>query len=247
MSKSAAARRFDAVERQVAATLERLGHQGLGADLKGLEPLIPPAGTVVNVRFAFRDSGRKSRCNADFAQNWNPLERQIVITFDPISERDAQSQSDSAPGNPAEQRARTPSPQELTAAGRLSANSTNAIEKELAEFVLALDQAERNPRFRDFVGIKAFLNQILPHYCSGWASSSQERQRVLSQAIENNLVVKNSVRNPHSEFSTSAVHLNKLHPVVRDVLQSAEKRRSPFHPVPLKGLPLSSTIASERR
>ena len=118
----------------------------------------------------------------------------------------------------------------------------------LDDFLTALCDAEREPRFREFVGIKPFRDHYLTGRGYDWAESAQARHQVLSQAINEGWVLTGKVPNPKSpENPTTTIRLNRHHQVVVEALKRTHQERSPFRPVPIRGESLSATILAERR
>jgi hypothetical protein len=154
---------------------------------------------------------------------WNARTGKIVITFEP-NEQHAKSKQNPESG------------------GLDPANEALNI------LIRALDKAERDPRFREFVGLKSFRDQYLPAHGALWAADVLQRREVLSRAIDQDLVKVSRVPNPKDpSFPTTAIRLNREHPDARRVLKAAAAERSPFRPIAIAGEQLSSTILAERR
>ena len=72
-------------------------------------------------------------------------------------------------------------------------------------------------------------------------------QNAIRSAIEKRLILVGKVPNPKSpQFPVTSIRLNRLMPDVQEVLGHA-KRDLDFHPIHIKGEPLSATILRERR
>ena len=70
---------------------------------------------------------------------------------------------------------------------------------------------------------------------------------MLRSAIDKRLILKKPVPNPKSpQFPVTSIRLNRLMPEVQEVL-GHPKRDLDFHPIHIKGGPLSATILRERR
>jgi hypothetical protein len=81
-----------------------------------------------------------------------------------------------------------------------------------------------------------------------WAIDPNTRHAVLSGAIDQGLVLRNSVPNPKDpSFPTTSVRINREHPDVKRILTASVAERATFKPVPMPGATLSSTVLAERR
>ena len=115
-----------------------------------------------------------------------------------------------------------------------------------AELLRALDRAESTPGW-SFVSLKKFRDEILPLENVPSIRSDVERQNVLRSAIDKRLILKKPVPNPKSpQFPVTSIRLNRLMPEVQEVLGQPTKDLG-FHPIHIKGEPLSATILRERR
>ena len=109
-----------------------------------------------------------------------------------------------------------------------------------------MDRAESTPGW-SFVSLKKFRDEILPLEDVPSIRSDVERQSVLRSAIDKRLILKKPVPNPRSpQFPVTSIRLNRLMPEVQQVL-GHPKRDLDFHPIHIKGEPLSATILRERR
>lgn len=115
-----------------------------------------------------------------------------------------------------------------------------------AELLRALDRAESTPGW-NFVSLKKFRDEILPSEDVPSIRSDVERQNVLRSAIDKRLILKKPVPNPKSpQFPVTSIRVNRLMPEVQAVLGHPKKALD-FHPIHIKGEPLSATILRERR
>lgn len=115
-----------------------------------------------------------------------------------------------------------------------------------AELLKALDRAESTPGW-SFVSLKKFRDEILPSADVPSIRSDAERQSVLRSAIEKRLILRKPVPNPKSpQFPVTSIRLNRLMPEVQAVLGQPKKDLA-FHPIHIKGEPLSAIILRERR
>jgi hypothetical protein len=118
----------------------------------------------------------------------------------------------------------------------------------LDDLLTALCDAEREPRFREFVGLKSFRDQYLAARGFEWAETPQTRRTILDLAIAKGLVLTGKVPNPKSpQNPTTTIRLNRELPDVKKVLERTHQDRSPFRPAPIRGESLSATILAERR
>ena len=173
---------------------------------------------------------RRKRKTAS-ADNWIGESDQILIRFEPR----ASSENKPVPENP----------------GIMPNSSVVASPSEkniLTELIEALDRAEHR-RGYDFVSLKWFRDTALVGESFEWARSASTRHQLLSDAIESRLILTNKVANPKSaQFPVTAIRLNRLMPEVRKALGAADSGSDlDFHPIEIRGEPLSTTILRERR
>ncbi|HEX4128433.1 MAG TPA: hypothetical protein VHZ24_00210 [Pirellulales bacterium] len=116
-----------------------------------------------------------------------------------------------------------------------------------SDLIVALEKAERDPRFREFVALKKFRDEYLPQLGYVWAQARDACGDALADAIEQQIILKGSVFNPRLPHPTTTIRLNREHPAVNEVLRVRAAERSAFRPVQIQGPPLSQTILSERR
>lgn len=115
-----------------------------------------------------------------------------------------------------------------------------------AELLRALDRAESTPGW-SFVSLKKFRDEILPVENIPYLRSDAERQNALRYAIDKRLILRKPVPNPKSpQFPVTSIRLNRLMPEVQAVLGQPKKDLD-FHPIRIKGEPLSAIILRERR
>jgi hypothetical protein len=119
----------------------------------------------------------------------------------------------------------------------------------ISDLVRILDSAERDSRFREFVGLKPFRDQYLLAHGAAWTQDAHMVRETLRAAIDDHrLVLRSSIPNPKNpEYPTTTICLNREHPEVKRILAAAADQRSPFRPVVISGPPLSSSIMAERR
>lgn len=197
---------------------------GVRTLLKQLQLL--PEGYVCSVRLY--GESRKKKQTASLEKNWHPDTDSVKIKF----ERTAESAQ--PPSHDADQ---TPWALSGTASGARNA---------LADLVRALDHAESRPGYK-FVSLKWFRDTALPSAGFSWASSDSIRKSVLGEAIDNKLILTNSVPNPNSPYPTTAIRLNRLMPQVQEILGIENSSLPEFAPLPIRGESLSATILRDRR
>lgn len=209
---------------EIEAAFSRLRKAQLPTGLEALRYLAPPNGLAARIELQ-RSNGHRIKRTAD-AGNWDPKDCKAEVFFE--LEGDESGEADE--GEPATE-------PELV-----------QVENQMRDLILALDAAERDLRFVEFVGLKAFRDQFLVGRGLPWAADRDTRHYALAKAISAGLVLKASVPNPNRpDFPTTAVRLNREHPVASDVLREADADRVPFKPVKIRGKSLSSTIIEERR
>ena len=192
-------------------------------------------------------SGRKKRSNAS-ADNWSPESGRIEIRFEPArSERKKVAVADG--GGRIESMPVTPMKTEKSpdsAPGAISTYVHPAEADLLKALVKALDYAESKPGWK-FVPLKKFRDEVLPSEDVPSMRTDVERQNVLRSAIEKRLILIGRVPNPRApEFPVTTIRLNRLMPEVKAILGGGVDADMGFHPVEIKGEPLSATIMRER-
>jgi hypothetical protein len=169
------------------------------------------------------EKGRKKRSNAS-ANNWSPSSGRIEIRFEASAEAE-----------------RIVVPADLP-----QAIVPLEIEVRLLQ---ALHRAESTPGW-NFVSLKKFRDEILPHepIASGAFQPTEVHwQEAIRSAIEKRWILTGKVQNPRSpQFPVTSVRLNRLMPQVQEILGQPKKDLG-FHPIHIKGEPLSATILRERR
>ena len=183
--------------------------------------------------------GRKKRSNAA-ADTWVPESDRMEFWLEPSMAETSAS--------------KTPHQGEavsLSNATRQDASpSTNGpgvyVHPAEAELLRALDRAESTPGW-SFVSLKKFRDEILPSEDVPSIRSDAERQNVLRSAIDKRLILKKPVPNPKSpQFPVTSIRVNRMMPEVQAVLGHPKKDLD-FHPIHIKGEPLSTSILRERR
>ena len=115
------------------------------------------------------------------------------------------------------------------------------------ELINALARAESRPGW-SFVPLRKFRDEILGAEHLPSLRTEVERQSVLRSAIDKKLVLVGKVPNPKTpEFPVTTIRLNRLMPEVQQVLGTSNPADLDFHPIDIRGEPLSATILRERR
>ncbi len=192
-------------------------------------------------RISLLDSkGRKKRSDAA-GGNWSPESGRIEIRFEAGPQEQEQPSSEIPRGS-----VNVPSMQPQRFPHNPTASETYVHPAE-ADLLKALDRVESRPGWT-FVPLKKFRDEILPteHFAS--MRTDVEQRNVLRTAIEKKLVLVGKVPNPRSpQFPVTTIRLNRLMPEVRAVLGQGGSPDLEFHPVEIRGEPLSTTILRERR
>jgi hypothetical protein len=190
--------------------------------------------------------GRKKRSNAS-ADNWSPEAGRIEIRFEPsrpAQNRDGAAESGGKPGSLSAGSAKLKRPIESSAH---TPTYIHPAEGDLLKaLVKALDRAESKPGWK-FVPLKKFRDEVLPSEDVLSVNTDVERQNVLRLAIDKRLILIGRVPNPRApEFPVTTIRVNRLMPEVKAILGGGGDTDLDFHPIEIKGEPLSTTIMRER-
>jgi hypothetical protein len=185
--------------------------------------------------------GRKKRSNA-VAHAWSPEKSEPAqFWLEPFA---AAEPVDAEVAPNAETGSASGSPRPQTSHGATSESLD--VHPAEAELLRALDRAESTPGW-SFVSLKKFRDEILPVENIPYLRSDVERQNALRYAIDKRLILRKPVPNPKSpQFPVTSIRLNRLMPEVQAVLGQPKKNLE-FHPIHIKGEPLSAIILRERR
>jgi hypothetical protein len=210
------------VQAEFEAVLARIAEIQLPFGMEPLKTFVPPRGMTARVSLRNRESGRKIKRTAD-ASRWNPATCEVVIAYE--LDEDCEESGGSA------------------------SDGTRPVNVDpVVELLKALDAAERDARFREFVGIKSFRDKYLVDQGYAWALDANKRHTILSGAIDRGLVLRSSVPNPKDpSFPTTSVRVNREHPEVRAILAASSSERATFKPILIAGPALSSSVLAERR
>jgi hypothetical protein len=177
-------------------------------------------------------SGRKKRSTAG-ADNWSPDSGRLEIWLEPC------------PDNPVAENSVLPGRDSGLQNQPNDPGPTVDVHPALVELVKALDRAESRPGW-NFVSLKKFRDEFLPSENLKVMQTDVAQQEVLRRAIEDRLILTSKVPNPKSpQFPVTAIRLNRLMPQVKRILGQPDED-SDFHPVEIRGEPMSATIIRER-
>jgi hypothetical protein len=212
------------LESEIEAAIVYLATADLPKELHALKNLVAPRGMMARVNLRHLETHRKIRTNADADVYWNPsngaVEAAVYYEEEPVG---------SAPN-------------------LQGGDSFGGVARETRDLIVALDQAERAPQFREFVGLKPFRDQYLPRCGFDWVQIPNTAHRILSDAIDQGMIRTSTVSNPKSPaYPTKTITLNREHPAVKEIFKKTADERSIFRPITVRGGPVSSTILTERR
>jgi hypothetical protein len=187
-------------------------------------------------------NGRKKRSNAS-AENWSYESGRIEVWFEP-EDREypelARDVQDSGPISPDSRKSSSESVQRETIVRESDVNLLQVVVK-------TLDRAESRPGW-NFVPLKKFRDEILQSENPELIATAAERKEALDSAIRKRLILVGKVLNPKApEFPVTTVRLNRLMPDVQRLIGQNQNTELDFHPVEIRGEPLSATILRERR
>jgi len=186
-------------------------------------------------------NGRKKRSNAG-ADTWAPESERMEFWLEPSGTQDSESYVE----DPQSAGVLSPSNTTGTDASPTATSAGGQLHSSEVELIRALDRAESTPGW-SFVSLKKFRDEILPVENIPYLDSDVLRQNALRYAIDKRLFLLSKVQNPKSpQFPVTSVRLNRLMPEVQEVL-GLPKKDLDFHPIHIKGEPLSTTILRERR
>jgi hypothetical protein len=186
-------------------------------------------------------NGRKKRSNAG-ADTWAPESERMEFWLEPFGTQDSESYVE----DPQSADVLSPSNTTGTDASQTATSAWGQLHPSEAELIRALGRAESTPGW-SFVSLKKFRDEILPVENIPYLDSDILRQKALRYAIDKRLILLSKVQNPKSpQFPVTTIRLNRLLPEVQEVL-GQPKSDLDFHPIHIKGEPLSATILRERR
>ena len=195
------------------------------------------------LRVSLKDAkGRKKRSDAS-ASNWSPASGWIEIRFAPAPEQEKAIR-------PQESRGEGKFSQAQSVSAEPSRPTTLFPSPEIEIRLLrALHRAESTPGW-SFVSLKKFRDDVLLHepFAPGAFQPTEVHwQEAIQRAIEKRWILVGKVPNPKSpQFPVTSIRLNRMMLEVQEVL-GLPKKDLDFHPIHIKGEPLSATILRERR
>ena len=195
--------------------------------------------------FLLDASGRKKKSNSS-ADNWSPESGRIEIRFEPgrLSEK-AKTVAGTKGLAPLSAEPEATVSKVARPVGPAVATTPDLVER----LIKALDQAESTPGWH-FVSLKRFRDEVLPSEPfppGAFQPADVHWHEAIRQAIDTRVVLLGKVANPKSpQFPVTTIRLNRLMPEVKAVLGQEESVDLGFHPVEIKGEPLSATIIRER-
>ncbi len=216
------------LQAEIEAALSRVATTPLPVGLEPLRYLAAPEGMAARVSLRYLAEHRQIRRTADGCY-WNREdgECEAIVSYELEEAEHAPTEREAQPS---------------------SSTPQGLVSRALRDLVLALDAAEREPRFREFVGIKPFRDQFLPYRGYDWTAAPQSRHKTLADAIDQGMILRSSIANPKSpEYPTTAIKLNREHPCVKLILNATDEERCVFRPVSIRGEAISSTLIAERR
>ncbi len=187
---------------------------------------------------------RRVRSNAS-ADNWSPESGRIEIRFEPTppgQKREGGADN----GVRIESSPSSNTPESHIESTRPAAAWVHPAEADLLRaLVKALDRAESKPGWK-FVPLKKFRDEVLPSEDIPSIRTDVERQNVIRSAIDKRFILVGRVPNPKApEFPVTTIRVNRLMPQVKAILGGGDADLD-FHPIEIKGEPLSNTIIRER-
>jgi len=192
--------------------------------------------------------GRKKRSNAS-ADHWSPESGRIEIRFEPTQPNQTPSASETHDSTGGATSATTKPEERPGGALRSTPHVQPAVADLLKVLIKALDRAESTPGW-NFVSLKKFRDEVLPSepFAPGtFQPADVHWHEAIRDAIERRWVLIGKVPNPKApQFPVTTIRLNRLMPEVKSVLGQEENADLDFHPVEIKGEPLSATIIRER-
>jgi hypothetical protein len=217
--------------------------------LQELRYPIPPGYAL---RVSLREANGKKKHSNSAADSWSPASGRLEIWFEPsrssqnevveeaVGKLDTLAVSGAGMRNSSAQISRP-----RTFVHPAETDLVKILDREEADLLRALDRAESKPGWT-FVPLKKFRDEILPSEHIPSMSSDVEQRRVLESAIEKRLILIGRVLNPKApQFPVTTIRVNRMMPEVKAILGGGEADLD-FHPVEIKGEPLSDTVIRER-
>ena len=221
------------VEEVVQSGLEALRSAPLSPQIMAALSFLVPTGYRPVVQL--EEDGRKKRSTAS-ASNWAPETGEIVIYFEPLGTKYKQDKTETQTPAPAD---------DFSSSARTNSASVPSEEAAPAEVgVLQVQQccnalAEAEKAGKSFIAFKWFRDEALASLPYEWSKGTDSRYRVLAKAVETGAILTKRIPNPKSSLHpTTTVSLNRAN--------ASTAVPSRFHPISVKGEPVSVTITRDR-
>jgi hypothetical protein len=215
----------------------RTSQDELQSVIARLRELLFPVGYKVRVQL--EEDGRKKRSNAD-ASYWSFHSGEMVMFYEPNTDSGIEEQMSVTPQTP-------PTPLHVVPASQSVGPSQNEAaidlklnvvqEDDIQRCVDALDEAEKLGK--QFIAYKWFRDLVLAGLPYSWARDAEQRQQVLSAAVESGRISIQKIPNPRQPmFPTTTLSINRT--------GSAAGVKSRFRPIQVIGEPVSATLLRDR-
>ncbi len=186
---------------QKVASLSRMG--ALPPVFEPLLQLVPPEGMRPVVSVCYADSDRRIRGDAA-GHKWHPEDCVVEIAYESIEDL---SEDSGPPRGPRE--------------GAEPAQDADPM----TVLIHVVDEAEQDPMLH-FIAFKFLRDRLLPQTGYSWTRSFEFCQRLISDAIEQQVLITEKIANPrHPEFPVTGVRLNREHSSVREQVGAAPPQK----------------------
>ena len=207
------------IERALEESLANLATTTLPVELAGLRHL-PVGDRNPQVSIRYQHNSRKVRADAD-ASYFDPESCEVVIRFEAATDDDRH---------------------EGTVTGLDRRAEAFDFEAEIDQLLAELEKVESAG---PFVGLKWFVDDVLPECDYDWAHDSRTTRLLLRHATDQRLILTNQVTNPgQPHHPVTAVRVNRKHPRFQT---EPPGRTSDFTPVRIRGGMISDTVLGDRR
>jgi hypothetical protein len=196
---------------------------------------------------------RKKRSDAS-AKTWSPQTGRIQLKFKYTETSTAQHNENltldtAALSQDSDKSGRKLAEQSIEHSNSLAAAESGLMHLDDGELALirCLARAEATPGWT-FVPLRKFRDEILAAEKEASLQADLERRRIIDSAVKRKLVLTGKVDNPKNpQFPVTTIRLNRLLPEVQRLLGLEGKPDLDFHPIEIRGEPLSETVLRERR
>src|SRR5262249_25107922 len=145
------------LQAEIEAALSRLKLVQLPAGLEALRYLAPPKGLAANISLRRTEGNRQIKRTAD-VNCWDPQSCEAILSYELENETSIGADENDL---------------------RIGTAENLPADKQICDLIIALDAAERDNKFKGFVGIKAFRDQFLVRRFS-WAENQSTRHYALA-------------------------------------------------------------------